>query len=72
MKELRIRTLTNSCARVMMQQHDFDALIYEEEYRFNKLEREEVIPRYRSASPPYYRKEHEDEHENKEFKILNL
>jgi hypothetical protein len=56
----------------MMQQHDFDALIYEEEYRFNKLEREEVIPRYRSASPPYYRKEHEDEHENKEFKILNL
>jgi hypothetical protein len=38
----------------MMQQHDFDALIYEEEYRLNKLEREEVIPRYRLASPLYY------------------
>jgi hypothetical protein len=36
-------------------------LIYEEEQRFNMLEKEEVIPRYRSTSCPYYRKDHENE-----------
>lgn len=25
------------------------------------LEREEVVPRYRSTSPPYYRKDHDNE-----------
>ncbi len=34
------------------------------------LEREEVVPRYRSTSPPYYRKDHD----NKEFeqKVQNF
>ncbi len=45
----------------LMQQHDFDALIYEEEQRLNRLEREEVVPRYKFASPPYYEEKHEDE-----------
>ncbi len=44
-----------------MQQHDFDALIHGKEQTLNKLEREEVLPRYKFASPPYYKKEHEDE-----------
>jgi hypothetical protein len=38
----------------LMQQHDFNALIQEEQHRFNKLEREEVVVRYRFASPLYY------------------
>jgi hypothetical protein len=36
-------------------------LIYEEEHKFNRLEKEEVVSRYRSTSPPYYRKDHENE-----------
>jgi hypothetical protein len=44
-----------------MQQHDFDALIHEEEHRFNKSKREEVVPRYKSPSLPSYKKEHKDE-----------
>ncbi len=44
-----------------MQQHDFDALIHEEEQRLNMSEREEVVPRYKTTSPPYYWGEHEDE-----------
>ncbi len=51
-----------------MQQHDSDALIHEDEQIFNKLIREEIVPRYGSISPPYYWKEHEDE----ELRILNL
>jgi hypothetical protein len=39
----------------------FDALIYEKKQRFNMLEREEVILRYRSTLSPYYRKKDEDE-----------
>jgi len=35
--------------------------MYEEKHR---LEREEVVSRYRFGSPPYYRKDHE----NEEFK----
>jgi hypothetical protein len=35
-----------------MQQQNFDALIYEEEQRLNKSEKEEVIPRYKSISLP--------------------
>ncbi len=42
-----------------MQQHDFDALIYEEEHKLNRSEREEIVPRYRSTSP-HYRKDHEE------------
>jgi hypothetical protein len=37
-----------------MQQHNFDVLIYEEKQKFNKLEREEVVLRYKYVSPPYY------------------
>jgi hypothetical protein len=44
-----------------MQQHDSNTLIYEEEQIFNMSEREEVVLRYRSTSPPYYRKDHENE-----------
>jgi hypothetical protein len=44
-----------------MHQHNFDVLIQEEEERFNKLEREEIISRYISISPPYYRKDRENE-----------
>jgi hypothetical protein len=36
-------------------------LIYGEEKRHNKLEREEVVLRYKFAKPPHYKKEHEDE-----------
>jgi hypothetical protein len=45
----------------MNEQHDSNTLIYEEEHRFNMSEREEVIPRYKSTSPPYYQKNHENE-----------
>ncbi len=45
----------------LMHQHDSNALIHEEKQRLNRLEKEEVVPRYRSTSPPYYRQEHEDE-----------
>jgi hypothetical protein len=44
-----------------MQQHNYDALMYEKEHRLNMLEKEEVVPRYKLASPPYYRKGHQDE-----------
>jgi hypothetical protein len=30
-------------------------------HKFNKSEREEVVPRYKSTSPPYYQKDHENE-----------
>jgi hypothetical protein len=46
---------------MLMQQHDFDALIHEEEQRLNRSQKEEEIPRYKSISPPYYREENEDE-----------
>jgi hypothetical protein len=39
----------------MMQQHDSNALIQKEQ-RFNKLKREEVVLKYKLASPPYYQK----------------
>jgi hypothetical protein len=35
--------------------------MYEEEHRFNRWEREEVVPRYKFVSPPYYWKDHENE-----------
>jgi hypothetical protein len=44
-----------------MQQHDFDALIHEKEQILNMSKREEIVPRYKSTSPPYYQEEHEDE-----------
>jgi len=44
-----------------MQQYDSNTLIYEEEQRFNMLEREEVVPRYKFTSFPYYQKDHENE-----------
>jgi hypothetical protein len=58
-----------------MQQHDFDALIHEEEQRFNMSEREEVVPSYKSTSPPYYREDRRNirmKSLNKRLKILNL
>jgi len=42
-------------------QHNFDVLIQEEEQKFNMSKRAEIVPRYRSTSPPYYRKDHEIE-----------
>ncbi len=48
----------------LMQQHDSDVIIQKEQHRFNRSEREEVVPRYRFASPPYYQKGQE----NEEFK----
>jgi len=44
-----------------MQQHDFNAPIHGKEQRFNKSKKEEVVPRYKYVSPPYYQEEHEDE-----------
>jgi hypothetical protein len=44
----------------LMQQQNFDALMYEKEQRFNMSKKEEVVPRYKSISLPYYKKEHED------------
>jgi hypothetical protein len=46
-----------------MQQHDFDALIYEKKKKkkLNMSRWEEIKPRYISTSPPYYQEEHEDE-----------
>jgi hypothetical protein len=37
-----------------MQLQNFEALIYEEEQKLNKSKMEEVVPRYRLVSPPYY------------------
>jgi hypothetical protein len=39
-----------------MQQHDFDALIYEGKQRFNRSKKEEVVPRYILTSVPYQQK----------------
>jgi hypothetical protein len=44
-----------------MQQHDFDVLIQEQQHRLNMSEREEVVLRYRSTSPPYYQKGQKNE-----------
>jgi hypothetical protein len=38
-------------------------MIQEKEQKLNKLEREEVVPRYKSISPPYYR----DNQNNEKF-----
>jgi hypothetical protein len=35
--------------------------MYEEEQRLNMSEKKEVIPRHKSISIHYYKKEHEDE-----------
>jgi hypothetical protein len=35
--------------------------MYEEKQKFNRLKREEVVPRYKSISPPYYQENHENE-----------
>jgi len=54
-------------------QHDFDDPIHGEEQRLNMLEKEEVVPRYKSTSPPYYQEEHEDEElEKKSSKFSTL
>jgi hypothetical protein len=56
----------------MMQQHDFNVLIHEEEQRLNMSEREEVIPRYKYVSPPCYQEEHEDEELEKKAQNFEL
>jgi hypothetical protein len=43
-----------------MQQHDFNALIYEKKHKLNRSKREEIVLRYRSTSRLYYRKDHEE------------
>jgi hypothetical protein len=47
-------------------------LIHGKEQKLNIIGREEIIPKYKSTSPPYYPKEYEDKSLRKEFKILNL
>jgi hypothetical protein len=44
-----------------MQQQNFNVFMYDEEQKLNKSKREEVMLRYRSTSPPYYKKERQDE-----------
>jgi hypothetical protein len=44
-----------------MQRHNIVAFIYEEEQIFNKLEKEEIVPRYIFVSPFYYQEDHENE-----------
>jgi hypothetical protein len=44
----------------LMQQQKPDVLMSKEKQRFNKLEKEEVIPRYKSASPLYYQEDHQN------------
>jgi hypothetical protein len=44
-----------------MQQHNFNSLIQEKEERFNMSKWEEVVPKYKFASPHYYREDHENE-----------
>jgi hypothetical protein len=34
--------------------------MYKEKQKLNKSKREEVIPRYKSASPLYYQEDHEN------------
>ncbi len=48
-----------------MQQHDFDALIHVKKQRLNMLEREEMVPKYKFVSPPYYW-----DHENAKFEQI--
>jgi hypothetical protein len=45
----------------LKQQCDYDALIHGEKQIFNMSKREEVVPRYKFASIPYYQKKCEDE-----------
>jgi hypothetical protein len=59
---------TNLESANMMHQHNSNTLIQEEEQRLNKLERVEVVLRYRFASPPYCR----NSHKNKKFEQRNL
>jgi hypothetical protein len=37
-----------------MWQHNFNAFIQGKEQKLNKSKREKVVPKYKSASPPYY------------------
>jgi len=37
----------------LMQQHDYDVLIQKEQQRFNMLEREEMVLKYKLTSLPY-------------------
>jgi hypothetical protein len=46
---------------LLMQQHNTDDFIHDKNEKRNKSEREEVVPRYRSISPPFYREDHEKE-----------
>jgi len=47
-------------------------LIHEEKQRLNKLKREEVMPQYRFASPPYYHQKQEDQELEEKLEIFNL
>jgi hypothetical protein len=38
----------------LLWQRNSDALMNEKEQKFNKSKKEEVIPRYKFVSPPYY------------------
>jgi hypothetical protein len=49
-----------------MQQHDSNVLIHAKKYKLNRSEKEEVVPKYKFALPPYYR----EDHENVEFEQI--
>jgi len=40
-----------------MQQHDFNVIIHGKEQKLDMSKREEIVPRYKSISPPYYEEE---------------
>ncbi len=45
----------------LMQRHNYDVLIWKEEQILNISKREEVVPRFKFASPLYYWEDHENE-----------
>ncbi len=45
----------------LMQEQNYNALMYEEEQRLNMSKRQEIVPRHKFVSPPYYWKDHENE-----------
>ncbi len=53
-----------------MQQHEFNVVSHEEEHKFNKSKRVEVVLRYKFVSHRYYRKEYEDK--KLEERVLNF
>jgi len=53
-RELKLQQKVALKSSSLMQQRDFNALIYEEEHKLNRSKKEEIVLRYKSTSPPYY------------------